>query len=97
MAGSTSGCVAMGVGSPSAFAYLAGMAKQSKVKVIRVDGPIDPGKPSKARYRTVERDGVRVRLRVIDAESPHFLADFHASFAANVRRARAENRALDAD
>ena len=66
-------------------------------KMVVVDGPLDPGRPSKAKYRTAERDGKRVRLRVVDADSPHFTADLHASFAANVRRARSENRALDDD
>lgn len=67
------------------------------VTVVTVDGPIDPGKPSKPRYRTAERDGKRLRLRVVDADSPRFTADFGASFAANVRRARTENRELDID
>lgn len=74
------------------------MAKrQNDMKVVVVDGLLDPGRPSKPKFRTVERDGKRVRLRVVDADSPNFAADFHASFAANVRRARHENRALDAD
>ncbi|MEA3030804.1 MAG: hypothetical protein QOG13_2129 [Sphingomonadales bacterium] len=74
------------------------MAKRRQdMKVVLVDGPLDPGKPSKAKYRTVERDGKRVRLRVVDADSPRFTADFHASFAANVRRVRDESRALDGD
>ena len=73
----------------------AGMTKHPNV--IVVDGPLDTGKPGKAKYRTVERDGTRLRLRVVDADSPSFAADFQASFAANVRRARDENRALDAD
>ena len=62
------------------------------VKVV--EGPIDPGKPGKARFRTARKDGKLVRMRVLDADSPHFTADFQASFAANVRRARRENRAL---
>lgn len=73
------------------------MAKQLDTNVVVVDGPLDPGKPTKAKYRTVERNGTRVRLRVVDADSPRFTADFHASFAANVRRARRENRALEGD
>jgi|GEM_PF-782074 len=64
-------------------------------KVGRIEGLLDPGKPGKARYRTVGRDGKRARLRVVDADSPRFAADFKASFAANVKRARQENRALD--
>jgi hypothetical protein len=74
-----------------------GMTKASQHKVVRVDGPLDPGKPGKARYRTVERDGEQVRLRVVNADSPRFAADFQASFAANVKRARRENRALDGE
>jgi len=64
------------------------------MEVIFVDGPLDPGKPSKPRYRTALRDGRTVRVRVVDADSPSFGADFQASFKANVRRAREENRAL---
>ena len=80
------------------MAYIARMAKRRQdTKVVVVEGPLDTGKPSKPKYRTVERDGTRVRLRVVDADSPRFAADFQASFAANVRRARAENRALDGD
>jgi len=74
------------------------MAKvPDKVTVVTVDGPLDPGKPRKPRYRTAEREGKRIRLRVVDADSPSFVADFRASFAANVRRARSENRGLDKD
>ncbi len=65
------------------------------VKVIEVDGALDLGKPGKPRFRTVQKEGKRLRLRVIDADSPSFAADFQASFAANVRRARRENRAAD--
>lgn len=74
---------------------MAGMAKQPRI--VTVDGTLKPGKPSKPRYRTAERDGERVRLRVVDADSPTFAADFQASFAANVRRARLENRAVSDD
>lgn len=77
------------------IAYMADMTKATEAKVVRVEGPLDPGKPGKVKYRTVERDGKRVRLRVVDADSPRFAADFRASFAANVKRARQENRALD--
>lgn len=74
------------------------MATQpSDVTLVVVKGPLDTGKPAKPKYRTVERDGARFRLRVVDADSPSFAADFQASFAANVRRARDENRALNAD
>jgi hypothetical protein len=80
------------------MAYMGGMAtKKTDVKMVVVDGPLDPGRPSKPKYRTAERDGKQVRLRVVDADSPSFTADLHASFAANVRRARSENRALNDD
>jgi hypothetical protein len=80
------------------FAYIAAMAKRAHDnQVVFVEGPIDPGKPSKPKYRTVERDGNRVKLRMINADSPRFAADFQAAFAANVRRARRENRELKAD
>ena len=74
------------------------MAKRAReLKVVEVDRPLEPAKPGPAKYRTVQRDGERVRLRVVDADSPKFAADFQAAFAANVRRARRENRALDLD
>jgi len=66
-------------------------------RIVTVDGPLESGKPARPRYRVAERDGERVRLRVIDADSPTFAADFQASFAANVRRARLENRAVGKD
>ncbi|WP_284734345.1 hypothetical protein [Sphingosinicella terrae] len=98
MAGSTAGCAGRGLGSAEPIAYIADMAKRLPDKtVVEVEGPIDPGKPDKARYRIVRRDGTQVRLRVIDADGPRFAADLQASFAANVRRARAENRALNDD
>jgi hypothetical protein len=96
MAGWTGGCGR--VVNVRRFAYMRDMAKGSrKTTVVLVDGPLDPGKPSRAKYRTAERDGKRVRLRVVDADGPRFTADLHATFAANVRRARDENRALDGD
>lgn len=74
------------------------MAKRKpETNVVRVEGPLDPGKPSPAKYRIAARDGKRVRLRVIDADGPRLAADLKAAFAANVRRARSENRALDPD
>jgi hypothetical protein len=74
------------------------MAKlPNDVKVVSVEGPLDSGKPSKPKFRTARHNGKSVRLRVVDADSPTFAADFQASFAANVRRARAENRALIED
>lgn len=66
----------------------------AKMKVDIVDGPIDLGKPGKPKYRTVHKDGKVVKLRVVDADSPHFAAEFESSFRASVRKAREENRAL---
>jgi len=66
----------------------------AKMKVDIVDGPIDLGKPGKPRYRTVHKDGKAVKLRVIDADSPQFEAEFLASFRASVRKAREENKAI---
>jgi hypothetical protein len=71
--------------------------KAAETRVTVVEGPLDPGRPTKPKFRMVERDGTRIRLRVVDADSPHFTADLHASFAASVRRARRENRALGDD
>jgi hypothetical protein len=62
-----------------------------------VDGPLETGKPSKPKFRVVRKDGQVVKLRVIDADSPSFSADLTASFQANVRRARKENRAIEKD
>lgn len=59
---------------------------------------IDVGKPSRPRYRTaVGVDGKTVRIRVVDPNSPTFTADLLSMFKANVRRARAENKALGLD
>ncbi|KAA9019082.1 MULTISPECIES: hypothetical protein [Sphingobium] len=68
----------------------------AKMKVDIVDGPIDLGKPGKPKYRTVHKDGKVVKLRVVDADSPNFGAEFLASFKASVRKAREENRAIKA-
>jgi len=66
-------------------------------KVILTD-EIDVGKPSRPRYRTaVGPDGKPVRIRMIDPDSPTFAADFLSLFRANVRKARAENKALGLD
>ena len=61
-----------------------------------VKGPLDPGKPSKARYRVAQAEGQQLRVRIVDAESPSFAADFQAAFRANVRRLRRENSVLAA-
>ena len=66
----------------------------AKMKIDIVDGPIDLGKPGKPKYRTVRHDGKLVKLRVVDADSPRFGAEFEASFRASVRKAREENRAI---
>jgi hypothetical protein len=65
-----------------------------KAKMTVVKGPIDPGKPMKARYRTTHRDGKEVRIRVIDADSPDFAAQFLSAFRGSVRKARKENKSL---
>jgi len=63
-----------------------------------IEGPIDIGKPSRPRYRTaLDANGNKVRIRMLDPNSPTFTADFLSSFRANVRRARAENKALGLD
>jgi hypothetical protein len=72
------------------------MKKQAR-KVTLVKGPLDPGAPARARYRVVEVDGSSIKLRILDADSPSFTADLSASFAANVRQARSENRLLRED
>lgn len=66
----------------------------AKMKIDIVDGPIDLGRPGKPKYRTVHQDGKVVKLRVVDADSPLFGAEFEASFRASVRKAREENRAI---
>jgi hypothetical protein len=59
---------------------------------------IDIGKPGRPRYRTaIGPDGKKVRIRILDPNAPTFTADFLSSFRANVRRARAENKALGLD
>jgi hypothetical protein len=65
-------------------------------EIVIVDGPLPSGKPSKPKYRTARMNGDVVRVRVVDADSPTFGADFEAAFRANVRRARQDNRALKA-
>jgi hypothetical protein len=46
------------------MAYMKDMAKRmTETKVVVVEGPLDPGRPTKPKFRTVERDGKRVRLR----------------------------------
>lgn len=69
------------------------MAKHA-ARITKVKGPIDPGKPGKVAYRTAVKDGQTVRLRVIDADSPDFTAQFLSSFRSSVRKARKENRDL---
>jgi|GWRWMinimDraft_9_1066018.scaffolds.fasta_scaffold07584_2 hypothetical protein len=72
------------------------MATNAKVKIVK--GPVDAGKPGRARYRTaIAENGDKVRIRMLDPNSPTFTADFLSSFRANVRKARAENKALGLD
>lgn len=61
-----------------------------------VDGPLTPDKAAKARYRTVRKDGETFRVRIVDADSPTFGADFQSAFKANVRRIRRDDRTLKA-
>ena len=64
------------------------------MKIRLIDGPLQVGAAGKPKFRTATKDGKTVRLRVIDADSPRFAAELQSSFAANVRRARSENRKL---
>jgi hypothetical protein len=61
-----------------------------------VDRPVTGEKSAKPRYRTAVSDGQSIRVRIVDADSPTFGADFASAFRANVRRVRQENRMLDA-
>ncbi|RYE58299.1 MAG: hypothetical protein EOP18_01400 [Rhizobiaceae bacterium] len=65
-------------------------------EILIVDGPLSSEKPRKPKYRTARSEGSVVRVRVVDADSPTFGADFEAAFRANVRRARQDNRAIKA-
>jgi hypothetical protein len=72
------------------------MATQPKIELV--EGPIEIGKPGRPRYRTaIGPDGKPVRIRMLDPNSATFTADLLSSFRANVRRARAENKALGLD
>jgi hypothetical protein len=64
------------------------------MKVDIIDGPLDAGAPAKPRYRTVRSGEKTMKVRIVDADSPTFAADFGAAFSENVRRARRNNRAL---
>jgi hypothetical protein len=71
------------------------MASRPEIKIVE---KIDIGKPSRRRYRTATApDGSKVRIRMIDADAPTFTADLLDMFRENVRRARAENKALGLD
>ncbi|HEX8554461.1 MAG TPA: hypothetical protein VF695_07120 [Sphingomonas sp.] len=61
-----------------------------------VDEPISGEKSSKPRYRMAVSDGQSVRVRVVNADSPTFGADFVSAFRANVRRVRKENTLVEA-
>lgn len=77
-------------------AHILAMATKPKFEIV--EGPLDAGKPSSPRYRTaVGADGKQVRVRTLDPNSATFAADFLSSFRANVRLARAENRAIGLD
>lgn len=67
---------------------------KSKSDFVKVIGPIDPGKSGKAQFRTVIKNGTRVKVRIIDANSADFAGQFLSSFRSNVRKARKENRTL---
>ncbi|HEX8484237.1 hypothetical protein [Sphingomonas sp.] len=66
------------------------------MKLEIVDSPVTGEKAAKARYRIAMVDGEPIRIRVVNADSPTFGADFAAAFRENVRRLRRENRMLDA-
>lgn len=66
------------------------------MKIEIVKGEMSDGKAAKPRYRVASANGQRFRVRVVDADSPTFGADFLSAFRANVRRARQENTLLDA-
>lgn len=71
------------------------MASKPDIKIV---DSIDVGKPSRRRYRIATApDGSKVRIRMLDADSPTFTADFLDAFKQNVRRARRESRALGLD
>lgn len=61
-----------------------------------VDEPVTGEKAAKPRYRKALVDGRSIRVRVLDADSPTFGADFASAFRQNVRRLRRDNRMLDA-
>ncbi|WP_326524323.1 hypothetical protein [Sphingomonas sp.] len=68
--------------------------KRLTIKIV--DGPLSEDAPAKAKYRVAQADSGAMKVRIVDADSPTFGADFRAAFAENVRRARRENRALKA-
>lgn len=59
-----------------------------------VEASLDPGKASNPTYRTAIVDGKKVRIRVIDVDSPTFSADLLAGFRSSIRQVRKENKAL---
>ena len=61
-----------------------------------VDRPVTGEKSAKPRFRIASNDGESIRVRIVDADSPTFGADFTSAFRDNVRRVRKENRMLDA-
>jgi hypothetical protein len=71
------------------------MASKPKIDIEHV---AEVGKPGKPRYRTaIGPDGEKVKVRIVDPNSPTFTADFLSMFRANVKHARQENKALGLD
>lgn len=66
------------------------------MKVEIVDGPLKVEKAGKPRYRTARSNGYIVKVRVVDADSDAFGSEFFEAFKASVRRARKDNRELNA-
>ncbi len=64
------------------------------MKIEIVDGPLKIEKAGKAKYRVARSGDQTVKVRVVDADSPAFGAEFFEAFKANVRRARKDNRSL---
>ena len=67
------------------------------MKVEIIDGPLKVEKPGKARYRIARSDGQTVKVRIVDADSAKFGDEFFDAFKANVRRARKDNRRVQAE
>jgi hypothetical protein len=70
------------------------VSQENSMEIVIVDGPLTSGQSGKPKYRTARAKGRSIRVRVVDADSPTFGADFEAAFKASVRRVRQDNRAL---